>query len=136
MDEATAERLSRKVGGRFKLATLVMKRLIEINRGSQLLVETHTDNLLEAVLKEVDLDLVRLVPRLPAPAEGEEEKLVVQAAEPEPEAEEAAEEEKAAPKKKATTKKAATKKVTKKATKKAATKKTTKKATKKTTKKA
>ncbi len=125
MDEATAERLARKVGGRFKLATLVMKRLIEINRGSQLLVETHTDNLIEAVLKEVDLDLVRLVPRLPAPVEEEEEQPVVQA--PEPEAEEAAEEEKAVAKKKATTKKAATKK----AVKKAATKKTTKKATKK-----
>jgi DNA-directed RNA polymerase subunit K/omega len=67
MDEATAERLARKVGGRFKLATLVMKRLIEINRGSQPLVEVHTDNLLDAVMREVDLDLVRLVPRLPAP---------------------------------------------------------------------
>jgi DNA-directed RNA polymerase subunit K/omega len=70
MNEATAERLARKVGGRFKLATIVMKRLIEINRGSQTLVEDPTDNLLDAVMREVDLDLVRLVPRLPAPGAG------------------------------------------------------------------
>lgn len=75
MDEATAERLSRRVGGRFKLATVVMKRLIEINRGSQILVEEPNDNPLDAVLKEVDLDLIRLVPRLPAPEEEEAEEL-------------------------------------------------------------
>jgi DNA-directed RNA polymerase subunit omega len=73
MDEATAERLARRVGGRFKLATLVMKRLIEINRGSQILVEPPSENLIDAVLKEVDLDLARLVPRLPAPGEEAEE---------------------------------------------------------------
>ncbi len=73
MDEATAERLARRVGGRFKLATLVMKRLIQINRGSQLLVEPPSDNPIDAVLKEVDLDLARLVPRLPAPGEEAEE---------------------------------------------------------------
>lgn len=78
MDEATAERLARKVGGRFKLATLVMKRLIEINRGSQLLVEPESDNIVENVLKEIDLDLIRFVPRLPAPEEGEGEEPITQ----------------------------------------------------------
>ena len=72
MDEAKIDRLARKVGGRFKLASLVMKRLLEINRGSQLLVEPDQDNLLYNVLDEVDHELIRLVPRLPAPAEGEE----------------------------------------------------------------
>lgn len=75
MDEAIAERLARGVGGRFKLATLVMKRLVEINRGSQLLVEPSSDNPVESVLQEIDLDLVRLVPRLPAPADNGDESL-------------------------------------------------------------
>jgi DNA-directed RNA polymerase subunit omega len=69
MDEATIQRLAMRAGGRFKLCSLVIKRLTEINRGSQLLIEPPSDNLLEAVLKEVELDLVRLIPRLPAPAE-------------------------------------------------------------------
>ena len=73
MDEATIDRLARKVGGRFKLASLVMKRLMEINRGSQLLVEPEDDNMLYHVLAEVDHDLIRLVPRLPAPEEKGEE---------------------------------------------------------------
>jgi len=72
MDEATIDRLARRVGGRFKLATLVMKRLVEINRGSQLLVEPDTDNTLYGVLKEIDLDIIRLMPRLPAPEEAPE----------------------------------------------------------------
>lgn len=71
MDESRVDRLARKVGGRFKLASLVMKRLVDINRGSQPLVEGDTGNLLYTALKEVELDLVRLVPRLPAPAEAE-----------------------------------------------------------------
>jgi len=72
MDEAKIDRLARKVGGRYKLASLVMKRLIEINRGSQLLVEPEGDNVLYNVLDEVDHEVIRLVSRLPAPAEGEE----------------------------------------------------------------
>jgi DNA-directed RNA polymerase subunit omega len=72
MDEAKIDRLARKVGGRFRLASLVSKRLIEINRGSQLLVEPESDNVLYNVLDEVDHDLIRLVPRLPAPEEGDE----------------------------------------------------------------
>jgi DNA-directed RNA polymerase subunit omega len=73
MDEALVDRLARKVNGRFKLATLIMKRLIEINRGSQPMVEPETENLLTAVLREADLDLIRLIPRLPAPEETPEQ---------------------------------------------------------------
>ena len=80
MNEATVQRLAQEVGGRFKLASLLMKRLIEINRGSQLLVEPESDHMLDNVLKEIDLELLRLVPRLPAPA-GEETQ-VEQADEP------------------------------------------------------
>ncbi len=73
MDEAKIDRLARKVGGRFKLASLVMKRLMEINRGSQLLVEPDDEgNMLYGVMDEIDHDLIRLVPRLPAPKAGDE----------------------------------------------------------------
>jgi len=72
MDEARIDRLARKVGGRFKLASLVIKRLVNINRGSQPLVEQEGGNMLYTALKEIELGLVRLVPRLPAPGEGEE----------------------------------------------------------------
>ncbi len=74
MDEARIDRLARKVGGRFKLATLVMKRLVEINRGSQPLVDPEGGSMLNVALKEVELDLIRLVPRLPAPEEQPEER--------------------------------------------------------------
>jgi DNA-directed RNA polymerase subunit omega len=75
MDEATADRLARKVGGRFKLASLISKRLLDINRGSQLLVEPESDNPIDTVMKEIELDLIRLVPRLPEPEEAEGEQL-------------------------------------------------------------
>ncbi len=74
MDEARIDRLARKVGGRFKLASLVMKRLVDINRGSQPLVDPEGGSMLSAALKEIELDLVRLVPRLAAPEEQAEEK--------------------------------------------------------------
>ena len=73
MDEARIDQLARKVGGRFKLASLVMKRLVDINRGSQPLVDPEGGSMLNVALREVELDLVRLVPRLAAPeAEPEE----------------------------------------------------------------
>jgi len=71
MNEERIDRLARKVGGRFKLASLVMKRLVDINRGSQPLVDLEGGNLLHAALREIELDLVRLVPRLAAPEEPE-----------------------------------------------------------------
>jgi len=71
MDEAMVERLAKHVGGRFKLTSLVTKRLIEINRGSQPLVETESGSLLDTALREVELELIRLVPQLPAPEEDE-----------------------------------------------------------------
>ena len=64
MDEATIDRLARKVGGRFKLATLIMKRRIDLMRGSQPLVEAE-DSDFRTVLKEIDHDLIRLAERLP-----------------------------------------------------------------------
>mgnify|MGYP005835638209 CR=1 FL=1 len=77
MDEARIDQLARKVGGRFKLASLVMKRLVDMNRGSQPLVEPEPGKPLYTVLKEIEFDLVRLVPRLPAPDEGEDKGITI-----------------------------------------------------------
>ena len=42
-----------KVGGRFKLAVLVQKRLVDVTFGAPLLVERGNRTLMEAVLQEV-----------------------------------------------------------------------------------
>ncbi len=78
MDESRIDRLARKAGGRFKLASLVMKRLVDINRGSQPLAEPEGNNLLYTALREVELDLVRLTPRLAENNEPEEQGPIVQ----------------------------------------------------------
>jgi len=64
MDESRIDRLARKLGGRFKLTSLVMKRLVDINRGSQPLVEAEGNNMLYSALHEIELNLVRIVPQL------------------------------------------------------------------------
>jgi DNA-directed RNA polymerase subunit omega len=42
-----------KVGGRFKLAVLVQKRLVDVTFGAPLLVERGNRTLMEAVIQEV-----------------------------------------------------------------------------------
>jgi DNA-directed RNA polymerase subunit omega len=42
-----------KVGGRFKLAVLIQKRLVDVTFGAPLLVERGNRTLMEAVIQEV-----------------------------------------------------------------------------------
>ena len=42
-----------KVGGRFKLAVLIQKRLVDVTFGAPLLVERGNKTLMEAVIQEV-----------------------------------------------------------------------------------
>jgi DNA-directed RNA polymerase subunit omega len=49
-----------KVGGRFKLSTLIQKRLVAINGGSRPLVDLKTDNNLEIVIREIKEDKIYL----------------------------------------------------------------------------
>ena len=42
IDELREEKIVNKVGGRFKLSTLIQKRLVEINGGARPLVEAKT----------------------------------------------------------------------------------------------
>ena len=54
-----------KVGGRFKLATLIQKRLVDVTFGAPLLVERGDMTLMEAVVQEVLEGKITLEPRAP-----------------------------------------------------------------------
>jgi DNA-directed RNA polymerase subunit omega len=54
------EEIVNKVGGRFKLSTLIQKRLVQLNRGSRPLVETTSNNKMEIVLQEILQDKIFL----------------------------------------------------------------------------
>jgi DNA-directed RNA polymerase subunit omega len=54
------EEIVNKVGGRFKLSTLIQKRLVQLNRGMRPLVETTSTNKLEIVLQEILQDKIFL----------------------------------------------------------------------------
>jgi len=51
-----------KVGGRFKLAVLIQKRLVDVTFGAPLLVERGNRSLMEAVVQEVLEGKVTLEP--------------------------------------------------------------------------
>jgi DNA-directed RNA polymerase subunit omega len=60
LDELREEEIVNKVGGRFKLSTLIQKRLVALNAGSRQLVDTQTDNKLEIVIQEIMQDKIYL----------------------------------------------------------------------------
>ena len=61
MDENRLHELSCKIGGRFRLAALIQKRLLELNRGQRQLVDRHHRNPLYTVLQEIEEDKLTLV---------------------------------------------------------------------------
>jgi DNA-directed RNA polymerase subunit omega len=52
-DELKEEQIVRKVGGRFKLSTLIQKRLVQLNQGARPLIDTNSDDRMAVVLREV-----------------------------------------------------------------------------------
>lgn len=54
------EQIVNKVGGRFKLSTLIQKRLVALNRGARPLVELPSKNLMEIVVAEIMDDKIYL----------------------------------------------------------------------------
>ncbi len=60
MDESRLHELARKTGGRFRLASLIQRRLLELNRGQRQLIEEHHRNPLYIVLQEIEEDKVTL----------------------------------------------------------------------------
>ena len=53
LDELKEESIVNKVGGRFKLSTLIQKRLVQLNQGSRPLVDTDTNDKMKVVLQEI-----------------------------------------------------------------------------------
>ena len=47
------ETIVRKVGGRFKLSTLIQKRLVALNGGSRALVDIDSDDKFEIAIQEI-----------------------------------------------------------------------------------
>ena len=60
LDELREEEIVNKVGGRFKLTTLIQRRLVALNRGARPLVELPTKNMMEIVVQEITLDKIYL----------------------------------------------------------------------------
>ena len=60
IDAFREEEIVNKVGGRFKLSTLIQKRLVQLNGGSRPLVEANADSKLEIVVREILEDKIYL----------------------------------------------------------------------------
>ena len=60
LEELKEEGIVNKVGGRFKLSTLIQKRLVALSAGSRPLVEVNTQNKMEIVLQEIIHDKIYL----------------------------------------------------------------------------
>jgi DNA-directed RNA polymerase subunit omega len=54
------EAIVRKVGGRFKLSTLIQKRLVALNAGARPLVNMNSTDKLEIVVQEILQDKIYL----------------------------------------------------------------------------
>ncbi len=60
LDDLKEDVLAKKVGGRFKLSTLIQKRLVQLNRGSPPLVECQGKPTMATVLEEILTDKIYL----------------------------------------------------------------------------
>ena len=60
LDDLKEEELIIKVGGRFKLSTLIQKRLVQLKQGSRALVELDTHDKMAVVLQEILQDKIYL----------------------------------------------------------------------------
>lgn len=60
LDEFKEEEIVNKVGGRFKLSSLIQKRLVALNRGARPLVETATNDHMQIVVQEIMQDKIFL----------------------------------------------------------------------------
>ncbi len=60
LDELREEEIVNKVGGRFKLSTLIQKRMVALNQGARALVDLNTNNKMEIVIQEIMQDKIYL----------------------------------------------------------------------------
>lgn len=60
LDAFKEEQIVNKVGGRFKLSSLIQKRLVALNRGARPLVELSTNSPMQIVVAEIMQDKIFL----------------------------------------------------------------------------
>jgi DNA-directed RNA polymerase subunit omega len=60
LDDLKEEQIVNKVGGRFKLSTLIQKRIVMLNHGARPLVEMKTADKMAIVLQEILQDKIFL----------------------------------------------------------------------------
>ena len=60
LDELKEENIVNKVGGRFKLSTLIQKRMVALNHGAQPLVQVRGGDKLAIVIQEILQDKIYL----------------------------------------------------------------------------
>lgn len=73
LEELREEEIVNKVGGRFKLSTLIQKRLVALNAGARPLVDLNTDDKMEIVIQEIIQDKIYLDTELRVQIAGGEE---------------------------------------------------------------
>ena len=71
LNELREEEIIQKVGGRFKLSTLIQKRLVALNAGARPLVELNTDDKMQIVIQEILQDKIYLDTELKLQVAGE-----------------------------------------------------------------
>ena len=59
-EEFKEETIVNKVGGRFKLSTLIQKRLVALNKGARPLVDMRTVDKMSIVIQEIMTDKIFL----------------------------------------------------------------------------
>lgn len=59
-DELKQDTIAKKVGGRFKLSTLIQKRLVQLNRGAPPLVDCQGKPTMSTVIEEIMTDKIYL----------------------------------------------------------------------------
>jgi DNA-directed RNA polymerase subunit omega len=60
LDELKEEQIVNKVGGRFKLSTLIQKRMVALNTGARPLVEVRGGDKMAVVIQEILQDKIFL----------------------------------------------------------------------------
>ena len=60
LEELREEEIVNKVGGRFKLSTLIQKRLLQLNQGSRALVDLDTQDRMKIAIQEIVQDKLYL----------------------------------------------------------------------------
>jgi DNA-directed RNA polymerase subunit omega len=60
IDDLREEEIVNKVGGRFKLSTLIQKRMVALNQGSRPLVDLDTNDRMQIVIEEIKQDKIYL----------------------------------------------------------------------------